>query len=97
MLLQLRDGELLSVDAVWLSVVHGRVWVTCSNDPDDHFLDCGQAMRLAAGSRAIVGAEGAAGVTLAASPSWRDRLRACVRRWPGRPRSTAPLPRPRTA
>jgi hypothetical protein len=49
---------------VWLSVVRCRVWVTRAHDLDDHFLDAGQSMRLPAGCRALVGAEGAAQLTL---------------------------------
>ena len=77
LVLQLHDGELLRVDdALWLSVVRGRVWVTRADDPDDHFLEGGQAMRLARRSGAIVGAEGPAQVALAAAPSpWRALLR----------------------
>ena len=95
-LLHLRDGEMLAIDAVvWLSVVRGRVWVTRAHDPDDHFLDCGQAMRLAPGTQAIVGAEGAATVTLASAPSWRDGMRCLIERWRARPAS--PGLRPRTS
>lgn len=64
--LQLQDGELLSVDDVWLSVVRGRVWVTRANDLDDHFLEAGQAMRLRRGERALLGAEGPVQLALAA-------------------------------
>ena len=73
-LLQLRDGELVSADAVWLSVLRGRVWVTRANDPDDHFLESGQAMRLPRGSGALIGAEGQAQLMLLAAPSWFTRL-----------------------
>ena len=93
---QLRDGELLPIDAVWLSVVRGRVWVTRAGDPDDHFLEGGQVMQLTVGSRALVGAEGAATVALAAAPSWSDRLREVMRRWRARPAAPPRLrPRPR--
>jgi hypothetical protein len=40
--------------------------VTQAGDPDDHFLDPGQSIRLAPGAKALVGAEGAAQVTLLA-------------------------------
>ncbi len=74
-LLQLRDGELVSADAVWLSVLRGRVWVTRANDPDDHFLESGQAMRLRRGAGALIGAEGPAQVMLLAGPLWFDGVR----------------------
>lgn len=70
----LRDGELLRCDerrAHWLSVLRGRVWVTRADDPDDHFLDAGQAIRLAAGCRALVSAEGPAQLMLHAGESAR--------------------------
>ena len=61
--LQLSDGQLLcwtqSV-AVRLRVVAGRVWVTRPDDPDDHFLDAGDQLRLDARSRVLIGAEGEA-------------------------------------
>ena len=88
--LQLQDGELLSVEAVWLSVVRGRVWVTQAHDPDDHFLHGGQAMRLAAGARALVSAEGPAQVSLVAAPTWREALKREASKWV--PRFTARRP-----
>jgi hypothetical protein len=72
--LQMQDGELIAVDDVWLSVVRGRVWITQAADPDDHFLDGGQAIKLSAGSCALVGAEGPAQVALAA-PTYTPQLR----------------------
>ncbi len=57
----LRRGELLRIDeqkAAWLSVVRGRVWVTQIDDPDDHFLERGQSMRVEAGALALASAEG---------------------------------------
>ena len=63
----LRAGQFLHCaqeQPVWLSVVRGRVWVTHARDPDDHFLDAGQSIRLPAGALALVGAESAAQVTL---------------------------------
>jgi hypothetical protein len=63
LVLQLSDGQLLrwtqSV-AVRLRVVTGRVWVTRPGDPDDHFLDAGDQLRLDARSRVLIGAEGEA-------------------------------------
>lgn len=70
-LVLLRDGELLRCSDrhdVWVTVVQGRVWITQANDPDDHFLDAGQSMRLAAGADGLVGAEGAARVMVMQGP-----------------------------
>ena len=63
--LQLQDGELLSVDGV-------------------------QAIRLPAGARALVGAEGPAQVSLVAAPSWWQALRREASKWG--PRFTARRP-----
>jgi len=80
--LQLQDGDLLPVSGVRLSVARGRVWVTRAGDPDDHFLDSGQAMQVPAGARALVGAEGPAQLALAAQrEGWRGALRSWLRRW----------------
>ena len=56
---------------VWLSVLRGRVWVTHAQDPDDHFLDAGQSIRLPAGAQALVGSETAAQVLLVEEPARR--------------------------
>ncbi|HEV8315020.1 MAG TPA: DUF2917 domain-containing protein [Burkholderiaceae bacterium] len=79
--LQMQDGELLAVDDVWLSVVRGRVWITQAADPDDHFLDGGQAIKLSAGSCALVGAEGPAQVSLVAAPSRWQALKREASKW----------------
>jgi len=76
LVLQLQDGELLPLDGVWLSVVRGRVWLTQAGDPDDHFLDAGQAMRVPRGARALLSAEGPAQVALAARTYTPQRPRA---------------------
>jgi len=63
--LQLAAGEFAHFDqACLVRVVQGRVWITHAQDPDDHFLDAGQAMALPAGAQALVGAEGAAHLTV---------------------------------
>ena len=96
---QLQDGELLPLESVWLSVVHGRVWLTQAGDPDDHFIDSGQAIRLAAGCRALMSAEGPAQVSLMPAPSrwqlWRRKASQWLpsRRAARRPvNAWAPLP-----
>lgn len=103
LVLQLFEGQLLrwtqSV-AVTLRVHRGRVWVTRSGDADDHFLDPGDALRLAAGSGALIGAEEPAQVTIEVlQPAWRLALR----RWFQRARvsrarraSSAAAPAPAT-
>ena len=93
--LQLRDGDLLPVSGVCLSVERGRVWVTQADDPDDHFLASGESIQLAAGARALVGALGPVQLGLAAQPpdrrgvlrSWQRRL---AERRSGRGRAFAP-------
>ncbi len=63
LVLQLADGQLLrwhQAMAVRLRVIAGRVWVTRPGDPDDHFLDAGDQLRLDARSRVLIGAEGQA-------------------------------------
>ncbi|HJV62295.1 MAG TPA: DUF2917 domain-containing protein [Albitalea sp.] len=77
---QLQAGELLAVEAAWLSVVRGRVWITCRQDPDDHFLDAGHAMRLPRRARALVSAEEPALVSLVPAPSRLPAARRLVAR-----------------
>jgi hypothetical protein len=72
---------------VWLSVLRGRVWVTHALDPDDHFLDPGQSIRLPAGALALVGSETAAQVLLVEEQA--------SRRWGPGATIGAPPPRPR--
>jgi len=78
----LRPGQFLRCAerrAVWLSVVRGRVWVTHAQDPDDHFLDAGQSIKLPAGAQALLGAEGAAQLALMEErPRPRRRLGATI-------------------
>lgn len=56
----LSDGELLRCAdrGCTLHVLRGRVWLTRAGDADDHFLHAGQSMRLAAGARAVLSADG---------------------------------------
>lgn len=49
----------LSRSPHWLLVLEGRVWLTSSGDPDDHFLHAGQRLRLAGRQHVVVQAEGA--------------------------------------
>jgi hypothetical protein len=67
LMLHLDDGQLLrwtQAVAVRLRVIAGRVWVTRPGDPDDHFLDAGDQLRLDARSRVLIGAEGEARVAI---------------------------------
>ena len=76
-LVLLQDGELLRCSDrhdVWVTVLQGRVWITQANDPDDHFLDPGQSMRVAAGADALVGAEGAARIMVMHGPGRRRTI-----------------------
>ncbi|QTN21723.1 DUF2917 domain-containing protein [Rhizobacter sp. AJA081-3] len=70
LVLQLSDGQLLrwtQAMAVTLRVIAGRVWVTRPGDPDDHFLDAGDQLKIDARSRALIGAEGEARVAVDAA------------------------------
>lgn len=67
--LQLQPGQLIRCEHAGgadLRVVQGRVWVTQANDLGDHFLEAGQALRLAPGARALLSAEGPAQVRVEA-------------------------------
>lgn len=75
-LLRLNAGEHLHVDGAWVSVVRGRVWVTQAGDPHDRFLESGQGIWLAPDALGLVGAEGAAQITVAAAPTVTSGLRA---------------------
>lgn len=69
--LQLRDAELLPLDAaVHLAVRSGRVWVTRAGDPQDHFLETGATLELRPGEAALVSGEGEASVTLRGPTAW---------------------------
>jgi len=54
--LSLRWGEALRIDGVAgeFEVLSGRVWLTRQGDLDDHVLEAGEAMDLAAGDVAVV-------------------------------------------
>jgi len=57
----LRPGQpvrLPTSRAAWLTVLEGRVWLTCRNDADDHFLAAGEGLRLPAGADAVLEADG---------------------------------------
>jgi quercetin dioxygenase-like cupin family protein len=65
--LQLTVGELRrwrSAGAVELQVLAGRVWVTQSNDEDDHFLAAGDTLALRRGALALIEAEADASLRL---------------------------------
>lgn len=95
---QMSPGEMLhgpEARDAWLSVVRGRVWVTQAGDPSDHFLEGGQSIRLAAGARALIGAEGQAEVFVAPAPApqggWRVRFDRVFRVLRAGIRTTSPL------
>ena len=93
---RMAPGEMLHGPAArdaWLSVVRGRVWVTQAGDPADHFLEGGQSIRLAAGARALIGAEGGAEVVMAPAPcdGWRARFARVFRAWRAGIRTTGPV------
>lgn len=63
--LDLQSGDLQSLDGLWLTVLEGRVWLTRAEDPQDHFLGSGAALRLEPGCQAVLEAQGPARVRLA--------------------------------
>ncbi|UDF37597.1 UNVERIFIED_ORG: DUF2917 domain-containing protein [Shinella sp. XGS7] len=63
--LDLQSGDLQSLDGLWLTVLEGRVWLTRADDPQDHFLGSGAALRLEPGCQAVLEAQGPARVRLA--------------------------------
>jgi hypothetical protein len=54
---------------VRLRVQRGRVWVTASDSPDDHFLDAGMSLHLPAHAKVLLGAERHASVRLDLEPA----------------------------
>ena len=79
--IQLQDGELLPLAGVRLVVESGRVWLTQAGDPVDHVVGCGESVAIAAGARALVGAEGPVRLALAPQRAgWAGALRAAWRR-----------------
>lgn len=88
--LPLQPGQMLhwqQAEAVTLRVLRGRVWVTRANDPDDHFLDAGASLRLAARAKALIGAESATQIAIereprrAGAPRRRPLLAALAKAW----------------
>lgn len=52
-----------------LDVLRGRVWVTASNQLDDHFVDAGQRLALPARSRVVISGECDAAISIQVSQS----------------------------
>lgn len=52
-----------------LQVQCGRVWVTASDSPDDHFVDAGMSLHLPAHAHVLLGAERHASVRLDLGPA----------------------------
>lgn len=78
----LRAGNVLPLGSAGgkLEVLHGRVWVTRSGDPEDHFVDLGQSVVIPASGRVLVEALGDGQTALVA---WRpgsivDRVAAAL-------------------
>jgi len=78
----LRAGNVLPLGSAGgkLEVLHGRVWMTRSGDPDDHFVDFGQSVVVPASGRVLVEALGDGQTALVA---WRpgsivDRVAAAL-------------------
>ena len=47
-------------DGVAIAVTHGRVWLTQSDSPDDHFLAAGESIRPRGRGRIVVECDGSA-------------------------------------
>ena len=80
-ILQLAGGQLLrwrQSAGVQLRVLGGRVWVTQSDDAEDHFLDAGARMRLRPRAQVLIGAEGPAQLAFEAEAG---SLRRALARW----------------
>lgn len=76
----LRAGTVLPLGSAGgkLEVLHGRVWLTRSGDPDDHFVDFGRSVVVPASGRALIEALDEAQPALVAWRPWTviDRIRA---------------------
>lgn len=74
--LKLAAGELLACPrgGVTLRVITGCAWVTQRNDPDDHFLQPGQAFELQPGALTLIGAEQETWLRLESERGWAARL-----------------------
>lgn len=60
-----------------LNVLRGRVWVTASNQLDDHFVDAGQRLAMPGRSRVVISGECDATISIQVAPR---RLRWLVMR-----------------
>ncbi|WP_411885626.1 DUF2917 domain-containing protein [Polaromonas sp. YR568] len=64
-----------------LTVLRGRLWLTRNKDPDDHFIEAGQRVRLGAGENAVIEPAGTAqGASLHWEPCRRNFARALLAR-----------------
>lgn len=54
----------LPAHAVWLQVEAGRIWLTRSDDLDDHFIEAGQTFALEGSLQVVVEADGPGAATL---------------------------------
>lgn len=52
-----------------LHVLRGRVWVTASNQFDDHFIDAGQRLALPGRSRVVISGECEAAISIRVAPA----------------------------
>lgn len=57
-----------------LDVLRGRVWVTASNQLDDHFVDAGQRLALPGRSRVVISGECDAAISIQVSPHYLSSL-----------------------
>ena len=81
--LELEAGQTITVkDAggMRLRVASGRLWVTCSGDPNDYFITAGQTLRLGSGPTVLEADAGQARYSLALGQPAQSPLTAASRR-----------------
>lgn len=71
-----RPLTLPPADDHWLLVLQGRIWLTRSDDPDDHFLEAGQRLLLAEQDIVVVEADGGRLARVCLQAIWQPADRA---------------------
>lgn len=64
-----------------LEVHRGRVWVTASNQLDDHFIDAGERLALPGRSRVVISGECEAAISIRVSPLYLHWLAQAIFAW----------------
>jgi len=77
--------------ATQIRVTHGSLWMTVDGEPEDIFIERGQAVALPAGARALVQAlHGPARAVVLRPAGWRDRAHAAWQALLHRPAGAQP-------